>query len=468
MSEDILTNILIFKNQLWMEDYAFRMEKWFNGEEIGPMRIDAELHRRCNLNCRMCARRASPIDLTEESKRIEMNSKRWVEIVRESGEFNTRAWNISGLGEPMCKPQTLFAVMDMVKAYGMFGELTTNGTLWKEKYIKKAVEMSWDSICVSIDAPDAKTHDWQRRVKGTFKKATQTVKSLRSWRDKLSSEVPCVTLNLVLNKLNYNKLPEMVKLAYELGADAVFVEPMIVYTDLGKELKMSKEEIEKLPHYMQRAKDLAEEYCIATTITCITPTKKFQSELVEKTSEIREVLMEDAKKHSGDDTLSIPCYYPWFYLMIRADGSAIHCGECKNISDNIRNKSLREVWFGPTLEEIRMGFRKGLPSYCRMCRPNVIEDMRELRRAIKRYKRTSYLQKKILELLKENMDLKRQVFRLRTSKCLSKSESELIQKLREQEKELKRFKISLSYRFGKKIGDTRIGKKIKKFFGVYI
>jgi MoaA/NifB/PqqE/SkfB family radical SAM enzyme len=468
MPEDILTNVMIFKNQLWMDEYAFRMERWFNGEEIGPMRIDAELHRRCNLNCRICARRTSPIDLTEESKRIEMSTKRWVGIVRESGEFNTRAWNISGLGEPMCKPETLFAVMNMVKAYDMFGELTTNGTLWKEKYIKETVKMGWDSLCVSIDVPDAKINDWQRGVRGTFRKATQTVKSFKYWRDKLNSEVPCITLNVVLNKLNYNKLPEMVELAYELGADSVFIEPIIVYSKLGEELKMSDEDIKKLPYYMQQAKDLAEEHCIATTITCITPTKKFQSELIDKTSDIRDVLIEDAKKHSEDNILSIPCYYPWFYLMIRADGSAIHCGECKNISDNITNKSLKKVWFGKTLEKIREDFKNDPPLYCRMCRPNVIEDMRELRRAIKRYKNRDYLQKKILELLKENMNLKRHVFKLRKSKGLSKNESELIQKLREQEKELNRFKTSLSYKFGKKIGNTKAGKKIKKFFGVYV
>ena len=454
---------------LWLGDYAFRMERWFKGQEIGPMRIDAELHRRCNLNCVMCARRASNIDLIEESKKIEMPTKRWVEIARESGELGTKAWNISGIGEPMCKPETLISVMEMVKAYNMYGELTTNGTLWNEKYIKKTIEMGWDSICVSIDAPDAKTHDTIRRVKGTFKRATKTVTLFSKWRDKFKNEVPCLTLNLVLTKLNYKKLPQMIKLAYKVGADAIFVEPMIVYTSLGEKNKLNEKEIEELPEIIQKTKELGEEYLIATTITCETPEKKFQKELIKHTSNIRDILIEDSKTYLNDKILSIPCFYPWFFLMIRADGSIIHCGESKEIFDNISQKSLKEVWFGNMMEDIRKKFLTGdIPEYCNMCRPNVIEDTREMRRSIMRYRDRRNLQIKIFDLLKENMELRKQLFRLRIRKDLRYKDLKKFKKLEEEEKELTKFKNSLSYKMGKKVGTTKLGKMIKRRFGIYV
>lgn len=468
LEEELPTNVTIFKNVLWMEDCAFRMERWLEGEKWGPLKIDAELHRRCNLNCRMCARRASPIDLTQESKRIEMSTQRWVELVRESAKIHTKVWNISGLGEPMCKPTTLFAVMEMIKACGMFGELTTNGTLWSEKDVRRTVEIGWDSVCISIDAPDAKTHDYLRRVKGTFKRATQTVRLFKFWRDKLSSDVPSITIKVVLNKLNYKKLPQMVVLASKLGADAIFVEPMIVYTPLGEELKLNEKEMQELPQYIKETRDLAKEYCIATTITCITPEKELQQELVKKTSNIRSILLEDAEKYKENKILSIPCYYPWFFLMIRADGSAIHCGECKDVSDNVRNKSLLEVWTGKVLEDIRNEFQKGLPSYCEMCRPNVIEDMREIRRAIINFSKREYLQQRILDLLKENVSLKKQLFRLRLDKGITQKELERLNEALEHERELMRFKNSLSYKIGKIIGETPLGKIIKRAFGIYV
>lgn len=469
MPEELLTNILIFKNMLWMEEYAFRMEKWFKGEKRGPMRIDAELHRRCNLNCRMCVRRSLPINLTEQSKSIEMSTKRWVEIVRESGKLGTKAWNIAGISEPMCKPKTLFEVMKTVKAYNMFGELTTNGTLWKEKDVKRTIEMGWDSVCVSIDAPDAKTHDHIRRADGAFKKATDTIRLFNKWRSRFNSEVPCLTLNMVLNKLNYKKLPDMIKLAHGLGADALFVEPMIVYTDVGEEIKLDEKEIAELSEIIKETKKLADEYYIAPTITCITPEKEFQKELIGKTSDIRGVLMDDARKHSTDKILSIPCYYPWFFLMIRADGSAIHCGECKKVGDNLKNKTLEEVWNGGLLNGIRKDFIEGgLPTYCKMCRPNVIEDMREMRRSIVRYRDRGYMEKKILDLLKENMDLKRELFRSKMNKGVSFNNFKKIKSLEQKEKELLRLRNSLSFKIGSMIGNTKIGKKIKKRFGFYV
>ncbi len=467
MPEDLLTNVLIFKNMLWMEEYAFRMEDWFKGKKRGPMRIDAELHRRCNLDCRMCSRKTSKTNLTEESKKIEMSTKRWVEIAKESGEMGTKSWNISGISEPMCKRKTLFKVMEVLKTYDIFGELTTNGTLWDEKDVKKTVELGWDSICVSIDAPDAETHDYIRGVEGTYEKATKTVKLFDKWRKKLNKGTPCITLNVVLNKLNYKKLPDMIKLASELGADSIFVEPMISYGPLGDELKLTDKEIEELPEIIEKTKKLADDYCISPTITCITPEKEFQKELIGKTSDIREILIKDAAEYSEDEILSIPCYYPWFFLMIRTDGSVIHCGECKEVDDNIRNKSLKDVWTGSTMEKIRKKFVKGnLPSYCKMCRPNVIEDTREMRRSIIRYRDMGYMRKKILDLLKENMDLKRELFQSNMKGTFS--DFKRIKSLEIKEKELEKIKNSISFKLGSKIGKTRLGKKIKKIFGVYV
>ncbi len=456
-----ITNVLLFKNLLWMKEYAFRMQNWLRGKKMPPVRIDAELHRRCNLNCIMCSRRASSKDLTEESKKIELDKEKWIQIAKESGELGVRSWNIAGISEPMCKPDLLLSVMETLKAYDIFGELTTNGTLWTEEAIKRTIRMNWDSICISIDAPNAELHDFLVDGKGAFSKAIRTIKLFNEYRKKFLSKNPSITINFVINKLNYEKLPEMVLLAKELGAEALFAEPMVVYTEEGEKLRLNKEEIKKLPTIIKKTRELAKQYNILATITCLDPDKKFQGELIQKTSDIREVLIKDAKKNKKG-ILRIPCYYPWFYLMIRADGSAVHCGEYTEGEESISNKTLSEVWYGEKFNRIREQFSKNLPAYCKMCRPNVIGDMRMIRRGIKLYGNIDYLHQKIYDLFLENKELKEQLFMAKNGGGVEDCKN----KMCDHERELVKIKSSFPYKFTKKISDqalkTKLGKVIKR------
>jgi len=67
---------------------------------------------------------------------------------------------------------------------------------------------------------------------------------------------------LVLVNKNYLHLPEMIKLARSFGVQAVFAEPITVYTELGEELKISTEDQEQLNKTAQQAVILAEKYKI--------------------------------------------------------------------------------------------------------------------------------------------------------------------------------------------------------------
>jgi len=455
------TNIEEFKKKLWFTEYAFRIEKWFKGEKNGPIRIDAEVTRQCNLNCIFCSRRASKIDLNEESKRIEMNKERWIQLAKESGELEVRNWNISGIGEPMMRVDITLPLMKMLKAYNIFGELTTNGTLWKEKYVKEVIDIGWDSVCISIDGPNEKIHDSLRRVKGAFKKAVWTAKIFSKWKEKFKSELPSITINVVLNKMNYNKLPEMVELAKEVGANAIFVEPMVLFSPLAKTLQLTEKETRELPYYVKETRELGDKYGIHTTISTVGVELEFDKKIAEKTNKAREILIEDAKKYS-DEILSLPCYAPWYFLMIRADGSALPCGELEIEPENLRNKSLREVWFGKKFEDLRKQFVLGnIPLSCDKCRPNVINDIRQIRRAIIKGRDITLLQKEILELLEENRKLREEICKIIRKKKYVKNE------WTEKEKELIKLKDSLTFKMFLKLGNTKFGKLIKRYLGIY-
>lgn len=419
-------NLLMFKKELWIKDYSLRMQRWLNGEILPPVRIEAEPHRRCNLNCLHCIRKHSNEDMNEESKRIEVDEKRWLEIAKESGRMGVKLWNIAGVGEPMMKASFTLKLMRTIKKYGMFGELTTNGTLLEDEHIRSIIKMGWDSINVSIDGKDAQTHDNIRQVKGVFKKVTETIQRLNIYREKQDQKVPCITLNMVLNKLNYNQLPDMVRLTKDLGADAIFVEPMIVYHETGKRLMMDNKQVKQMRSIIQKTEELAKELDVFTFISCIESEeekKKFNKELIRKTSNIRNVIVSNSKKATKKEMipflsrphysntikkiLSIPCYHPWFYLTISADGSVTHCGECKGSNANIQNMSLSDIWLSKHMQKTRASFfDENLPQYCNKCRPNVIGDIRIVRKSIREYADINILQDTLINIMRENTALK--------------------------------------------------------------
>jgi radical SAM protein with 4Fe4S-binding SPASM domain len=344
----------------------------------------------------------------------------------------------------------------------MFGEITTNGTLWDKNFIGKVVDMEWDNVCISIDTPEERTHDYLRGVKGTFELACKTTKLFRKIRDRANSSVPLLTINMVLNNLNYDKIADMVRLADSLGADALFVEPMVIYTQEAEKLKLTNEQISKLPDEIKRAEELGRETGVFTTIGCITPERNFQGSLIEKAgSGIRDILIQDARAHN-DKILSLPCYYPWFFLMIRADGSAIHCGEWEGQMGNIKNQNLNDIWFGEEAERVRNSVMNcDLPSSCNKCRPNVVEDMRQMRRAIERFSSIENLQEKIIELLSENREIKKRLYELKRKRGLSIRDIAEIDELKNREKELFKLKSSISYKIWKKLSGTKTGEVIK-------
>lgn len=447
------------------------MHEWLNGKERAPIKIDAELHRRCNLSCRFCSRRENNKDMTEESKEIEIPKERWLEIAEQSGEMGVRAWNISGIGEPMCKPDLTLSVMEKLKEYDVFGEMTTNGTLWTEEMVKKTVEMEWDSICVSLDSPDRDTHNWLRQS-DAYDKALKTLSLFSKWKGRLDGDKPTLTINVVLNKENYKQMPELFLLAKDLDVDSVFVEPMIVYTEQGEELKLDKDEIREFEEIAERCESISKKYGIEPNINCFDENRDYEKDLVDKTSEMKDVIEEDRnegvkefkdpdREYSSitDKILNLPCYYPWFYMIITADGSASHCGEKINKKENIRDKNLEEIWYSDSFEDERERFLDGnLPKYCDRCRPNVVGDARRIRKSIIELRDKNYLIDAVSEAGVINETLRDKIEILNEyDGGIAGCEDNCIHK-----KELEELKDNLSYKVTSKISGTDIGNKLKR------
>lgn len=467
-----VTNVYFFKNKLWLKEFSTRMHEWMGGNKRPPIKIDAELHRRCNMNCSFCSRRENEGDMTEESKEIEVSKERWLEIAEQSGEMGVKCWNISGIGEPMCKPDLTLSVMEKLKEHNIFGEITSNGTLWTEEMVRRTVEMGWDSVCISLDSPERETHN---RLRGgeAYDRATRTLEWLKKWKEKLGRKRPTLTINAVLNKENYKQMPDLFRLGKELGVESIFIEPMIAYTKRGEELKLNREQTKEFREIAEECKELGKSLGIEPNINCYTEDKEYDEELVEKTSDMKDVIEEDSESRTEsykdpdreysdltEEILQIPCYYPWFYMIITADGSASHCGEKENKKLNIKNEDLEEIWFSEEFKKERNEFRnEGLGKYCDRCRPNVVGDARRIRKSIVELRDKSYLIDSISDIRYMNKNLRDKIKVLENSDEVGTNGCGDNCKHKE---ELERIKKGSLYRISNKLSNKKPGRKLKQ------
>jgi MoaA/NifB/PqqE/SkfB family radical SAM enzyme len=334
--------------------------EWAKGRKELPYSIELSPTLRCNLNCLFCWRYGKEIDY-----RNELSLREYKRILREAHQLKVREIRIIGGGEAFTRKDTL-EIMKEVKRYGMFGYTCTNGTLLTQDTIKTLVKIGWDHVKISFHAPDKKTQDFIAQGK-SFERIVKNIKGFVEWKGKLNSGKPKLEIGLVLNRINFRKVPEMVKLAKKLKVQAFFIEPLTVYTEKGKELKLNRKEAKEFIDITKKASAFANG--LETNLQFF-----FSPEVIEKTGrmveEIRKLI-----KSKRKDFLSIPCFEPFWRIGIRADGWVCPCGFLdQNTTENIREKSLREVWFGEYFERRRKQLlQKSIPDYCQKCCTTLVQ-----------------------------------------------------------------------------------------------
>jgi MoaA/NifB/PqqE/SkfB family radical SAM enzyme len=337
-----------------------RLLEWAKGKKSLPYSLELSPTLKCNLNCLFCWRYGKNVGSKDE-----LSLEEYKRILKEANKLKIKEVRIIGGGEPLLRKDT-FEIMKEVKKYRMFGYICTNGTLFSEKMIEKLVRIGWDHVKISLHGPDKKTQDFLVQGK-SFEKVIKNIKSFVEWKEKLKTEKPKLEIGLVLNKINFKKVPSMIKLAKNLNVQAFFIEPITVYTKKGRELKLSKKEAEKFKEIAKNAYKLANG--LETNLQ-----QFFSSELIEKTGKMVEKIKK-LVKGKRKDFLSAPCFEPWWRMGIRVDGWVCPCGFLdQNTTENVRKKSLEEIWFGEYFEKRRRELlSKTMPDYCKKCCTTLVQ-----------------------------------------------------------------------------------------------
>jgi len=327
------------------EERIKRLKNWFNGKCEMPLRIHLNITNVCNLKCEFCWQ--SGVD--KKKLIIENLTKdRIVNLVREAKKMGVLEWQLSGNGEPFCEPDITLTLMKEIKKNSMYGNIITNGTLLNSKIIEEIVKIEWNYIAFSIDGPNAKIHDKLRGVPGTFDKVMRNIKELYKIKESLNSYWPEYSLTTVINKKNYNKVTEIINLAHSLKCLGLILNLMINYGE-GENLTLNEREMNIFKRNIKNNIGLVKKLNLDTNF---------------------DIFLDGGNQK--ENKRAIPkCYEPWYNLAIDASGSVGPCCERLNEEkdqDNIKNNSLKDIWFGKYFTNIRNNMIKdNLTNKCTNC-----------------------------------------------------------------------------------------------------
>ena len=130
-------------------------------------------------------------------------------------------------GEPYLNPNFL----DMVKyASGkwIYTATSTNAHYLDDENARRTIESGLDRLIISIDGTSQETYE-SYRIGGKVDKVIEGTKNILRWRKELRSSTPHVVFQFLVVRQNEHQVPEVYKLANQLGVDRVALKTAQIY-----------------------------------------------------------------------------------------------------------------------------------------------------------------------------------------------------------------------------------------------
>ncbi len=185
-----------------------------------------EVTRSCNLACAHC--RASSVCGPYEG---ELDTAACLRLLDEIAAFSQPVIILTG-GEPLLRPD-IWEIAAYGDRKGLRMVMATNGTLVTEDIAKKMLAAGIRRVSVSIDGPDAESHDQFRRVTGAFSGALAGIEAMQ--RAGMEFQI-----NTTITRDNLNHIKEIHELALKIGAAAHHI---FLLVPTGRARELAEQEI---------------------------------------------------------------------------------------------------------------------------------------------------------------------------------------------------------------------------------
>lgn len=327
---------------------AYLTYRLFNGYSSYPETVDLFLTYRCNLRCKMCGQWGmvgSSKGLPTETLKNELS---FDEIKKIIDDIKTFKPNVTLFGGEPLMYSNWKEVVSLIRKEGMRCNIITNGILL-EGNAEAIMDSGVDEIIFSLDGP-RDIHDEVRSAKGTFDKAYNGLKLIRSLKESSYSGKPLLNISSTIFEINYKRLDEIINVAEELMASTITFHHLIF---LNKEIYDHHNAVFKNCFGMtcsdwggfvrDRLPDIDVDYLIRQ----ISEIGKRESTV--KISFYPNFTNEEIRRYYTEfdfvaSSYRQRCLSPWMVSYIYPDGSVRPCQSLNFSAGNVKENSFRKIW----------------------------------------------------------------------------------------------------------------------------
>ena len=311
-----------------------------------------EITRSCNLNCIHCRASANPIPHPDE-----LSLKECFQLIDDIASFSKPIVILTG-GEPLLR-EDIFAIAEYGDRCGLRMVMAVNGTLIAPEKAERILNSGIRRVSISIDGASPESHDGFRQVKGAFSGAINGIENLKN----LGIEFQ---INTTITKRNIDELPQIHSLAKDLGAVAhhIFV---LVPVGRGKEIE-SKERIsiEEYDRILEWFCEQEEKTSLQLKATCAP--QYYRIRKIKKNKGSKNLLDDSSKL----DSKTRGCLGGVGFCFISHRGQVSPCGYLEIDCGNVRNSSLKWIWYNSPIFNSLRDFKKyegkcGICKFVRIC-----------------------------------------------------------------------------------------------------
>ncbi|MFC1879088.1 radical SAM protein [Chloroflexota bacterium] len=272
-----------------------------------PQVVFIEVTNRCNLLCETCPR--------TYFQREPLKSLSLEEFIIIADQFpNMKRASLHGIGEPLLNRQ-LPEIIRYLKGRQVEVLFNSNGTLLTPTWQKKLVESGLDSYRCSIDGARPETYASIRGV-DLLDRLLVGLGGLVKTKARLGAKKPDISIWCVATRENLRELPELIRLAAELGVPEVYLQRMTYFSQEPEQQSgMAKDELA----IFGEAQELQERIIVE----CESLSAELEIDFL--ASGARDARNSLAAARPSDFAPWQACMRPWTTAYITANGNCLPC-----------------------------------------------------------------------------------------------------------------------------------------------